>query len=79
MRFPLGAVATFRGRRVRSCGYKQKHWTIQSAGAHLDAIRHRFGARTARLTVYRCRHSGAWHVGRQKPLKQAEASLSPTN
>jgi hypothetical protein len=69
MRFPIGAVATFRGPHLRSCGYKQKHWTIQRAGAHLDSIRRRFGARTDRLTVYRCRHCGAWHVGRHKPLK----------
>jgi hypothetical protein len=67
MRFAIGAVATFRGPRVRSCGYKQKHWTIQSAGAHIDSIRRR--PRTDRLTVYRCRHCGAWHLGRQKRLK----------
>ena len=70
MRFPIGAVATFRGPRVRSCGYKQKHWTVQSAGAHLDSIRRRFGPRTPRLTVYRCRHCGAWHVGRLKPNEE---------
>jgi len=67
MRFPIGAVATFRGRRVRSCGYKQKHWTIRKAGAHLDAIRRRFGSRSASLVVYRCGHCGAWHLGRRKP------------
>jgi hypothetical protein len=66
MRFQIGSIATFRGRRIRSCGYKQKHWTIQGAAAHLDSIRRRFGPRTARLNVYRCRHCSAWHVGRQK-------------
>jgi len=69
MRFALGAVATFSRGTVRSCGYKQKHWTIQSAGAHLDSIRRRFGTRTDRhLTVYRCRHCGAWHVGRRTSI-----------
>jgi hypothetical protein len=64
MRFPLGAVATFRGQLVRSCGYKQKHWTMRAAAAHLDSIRRRFGSRTGRLTVYHCQHCGAWHLGR---------------
>jgi rubrerythrin len=65
MRFPMGKVARFRGRHlIRSCGYKQKHWTFRAAAAHLDSIRRRFGDRTDRLTVYRCRHCGAWHVGR---------------
>lgn len=77
MRFPLGAVARFRGPRVRSCGYKQKHWTVRSAGAHLDSIRWRFGQRTARLAIYRCRHCGAWHVGRQR--ERADRSGSLTN
>ncbi len=77
MRFALGAVATFRGLRVRSCGYKQKHWTIRSAAAHLDSIRRRFGPRTdRRLTVYRCHHCGAWHVGRQKPQQPTEGASS---
>lgn len=73
MRFRIGSVARFGGRPIRSCGYKQKHWTIKSAGAHLDSIRRRFGERTARLTIYRCRHGGAWHVGRQKLLKEQAA------
>jgi hypothetical protein len=73
MRFPIGAIARFRGRSVRSCGYKQKHWTIQSAGAHLDSIRRRFGRDSGQLTVYRCRHCGAWHVGRQRIAVQAGA------
>lgn len=59
MRFPIGAVATFRGSRLRSCGYKQKHWTIHRAAAHLDSLRRHVGKRTAPLTVYHCRHCGA--------------------
>jgi hypothetical protein len=68
MRFSMGAVARFGGtRRIRSCGYKQKHWTLQAAMRHYDAIRRRFGPRADRLNVYRCLGCGAYHIGRPKP------------
>jgi hypothetical protein len=67
MRFSLGAVATFRGsRRIRRCGYKQKHWSSAAAVAHLSSLRYRFGQRTDCLVTYHCRYCGAWHVGRRK-------------
>jgi hypothetical protein len=75
MRFPMGKVARFSGsRQVRSCGYKQKHWTVRAAAAHLDSILRRFGAQTDPLTVYRCRHCGAWHVGRSRKPRRGELS-----
>ena len=79
MRFAMGSVATFRGRGVRSCGYKQKHWTTQAANAHLASLRRRFGASAADLNVYRCRYCCAWHVGRQRTVVAHEYQQSQTN
>ena len=77
MRFSLGAVATFRGRRVRSCGYKQKHWTIQGAGAHLDSIRRRFGAGDD--SPHGVSLPPLWRVacGTSEALEQREGGRSP--
>lgn len=68
MRFSLGAVAHIHNRRqFRTCGYKHKHWTYQKAVSHRNSIYLRFGPRLSMpLTVYRCRHCGAFHVGRQR-------------
>lgn len=72
MRFPLGAVAHIQNRHlVRTCGYKQKHWSYQKAVSHRNSIYLRFGARlSVPLNVYRCHHCGAWHVGRSRQLER---------
>jgi hypothetical protein len=69
MRFPLGAVARIENRHlVRTCGYKQQHWSHQKAVSHLNSLFLRFGSRIdTRLMVYRCRDCSAWHVGRNRP------------
>lgn len=57
------------GPKARECGTKQQHPTQAEALAHWSALV-RGGSSRKRLTVYRCRHCRAWHVGHKpKPRR----------
>lgn len=53
--------------KASECGTKQQHPTRQAAREHLWSLERR-GAAGWRMSVYKCQHCGAWHVGhRPKP------------
>jgi hypothetical protein len=48
--------------KASQCGGKKRHDTRQDALDHLARLI-RLGAPAWRISVYRCRHCTAWHVG----------------
>lgn len=51
--------------RARECGTKQRHATRAEAKAHRAALV-RSGSPVSGLSIYRCPHCGAFHVGHRK-------------
>jgi hypothetical protein len=66
----VGALQALRGSRQRDamsyrsgCQGKSPFVTWDAATVHLKRIRRRRKTRHAALTVYRCAHCAAWHIG----------------
>lgn len=51
--------------RARECGSKQRHPDRGAALRHFQSLV-RYGTAPGRMSVYRCPHCGAWHVGHRK-------------
>jgi hypothetical protein len=66
MAWPLGEVARIPQTRAWKCLRKMHHASYDEAESHLVDVLRRHGNDGEPLNVYRCRHCGDSHVGRNR-------------